>query len=185
LRREIQDDLGIGSSLGNLAIISLKTENFPKAYALYTEALTIRRKLGDTWGIAGAQVMLGSVCSRMSLFSQASVHLLESLELFLKVGDRLGIAETIEAVLILQYQCKDYQNCALLLGMSEITRKRIKAPTPKSQIDEHKRISGHIKETIGNKFYEELFKKGEVMSENSVINWVRTLLDGIPKTSNL
>lgn len=87
LRRAIQDDHGVASSLSNLGIALMRREDFKGANALFDESLRLRRDLGDQWGTMAVLHNLGNVAYARGDLDAAAARYTEALDLSRRLAD--------------------------------------------------------------------------------------------------
>jgi predicted ATPase/class 3 adenylate cyclase len=91
LRRELNDQAGIATSLHNLSRVRFYQGDHETAVALCEESLAVRRDLGDKRGVAMSLNTLGVIARNRGDQTAARTLLEESLALFRDLGDQWGI----------------------------------------------------------------------------------------------
>jgi predicted ATPase len=95
LRRLLNDEQGIASSLSNLGLIAQHLGDFARARILHEESLSLRRKLGDKWSVSNSLNNLGLAVHRQGDLVLAQQLFEESLMLGRELDDKLGIASSL------------------------------------------------------------------------------------------
>lgn len=131
-RRELDDTLGIASSLGNLALIH-HSRHFNHALALqyYEESMRMREELGDAWGVAGSLVAITMVKRALREPHAAANCALRALDAFARVGDELGLTETAEAAALVAEDLENFEAAVQCAGTAFGLRRRIQTPAEK------------------------------------------------------
>ena len=92
IRRQLDDQSGIATSLGNLGVVTLAQGDLASAKALHEESLAIRRQLGDRADIARALNNVGVATYLQGDYSAARVIYQEGLAIMRELGDQSVIA---------------------------------------------------------------------------------------------
>ncbi|HYF64581.1 MAG TPA: tetratricopeptide repeat protein, partial [Herpetosiphonaceae bacterium] len=92
LRRELDDKLGIASSLGNLGNLARQQADPHAAHALFTESLEYFTAIGHAWGVATTALNLGTVAEDLSDMAGARDYYRRSLDSYRAIGDNHGAA---------------------------------------------------------------------------------------------
>jgi predicted ATPase/DNA-binding XRE family transcriptional regulator len=92
LRREIGDELGIASSLGNLGNLARQQGDPQAALALFSESLEHFLSIGNEWGTATTLLNLGTVAEDLSDLAGACDYYQRSLDSYRAIGDTHGAA---------------------------------------------------------------------------------------------
>jgi tetratricopeptide (TPR) repeat protein len=96
LRRAVGDLLVIASSLFQLAMMASSVQlDYPRAVALYEEALTIYRRFGEPQSIAAALTNLAVIADKLGDHARALALYEESLGVFRELGHIGGIATVL------------------------------------------------------------------------------------------
>jgi tetratricopeptide (TPR) repeat protein len=96
LRRQVGDLSGIGHALFDLAVMAGSVQqDYPRAVALYEEALTILRSLGERQLIASALNNLAEIADKLGDHARALALYDESLALFRALGRLAGVATVL------------------------------------------------------------------------------------------
>jgi non-specific serine/threonine protein kinase len=94
LRRELNDQLGMARSLGNLGNTARQLGQRAQSRAYFAECLAIFRALGHTWGIATTLLNLGVMSDDAALAEQEALYA-ESMALYRQLGDQHGMSIAI------------------------------------------------------------------------------------------
>jgi non-specific serine/threonine protein kinase len=92
LWRQLDDQRGVGATIGNLGMVSYNEGDYPVAMARHEESLAIWRALGDQKGIARTLMALGNVVYSQGDEVAAESLYEQSLAIERELGDQLAIA---------------------------------------------------------------------------------------------
>ncbi len=95
LRRELNDPIGISSSLLNLGVIARSQGNYRRAVELYEEALAIKRRMGDKTNAALALNNLAEIALFQGDYARSAVLAEESLALSREIDSKNGVAAAL------------------------------------------------------------------------------------------
>lgn len=95
LQKKAGDQIGIATSLGNIAEVLQGKGDFKKALETYEASLAVKLEVGDDPGLAVTWNNIGTVRGRMGDFPVAMEAFRKSLEIQEKLGDSPGKAVTL------------------------------------------------------------------------------------------
>ena len=121
LRRELEDDFGIGNSLSWLGIVYTDQSRFQDAKRALEESLVVREKIGDLSGIARSWNSLGIVDRRLGDLASAEAAYLKALEIQRRLGDKRAIAGLLSNLAIVAQADGRYDEARELLQGSQAT----------------------------------------------------------------
>jgi len=114
LWREMDDQIGIASSLTSLGINADTLGEDDRATDLHTQALVLWRELDDELGIAGSLNELGSLSIKRGDFKAAEDLLTQSLELTRRSGEAAALGTVLETLGVLAFHLNDYERAVAL-----------------------------------------------------------------------
>ena len=88
--RTQNDGRGVGSVLGNLALLAMEAEDYQKAWDLCAESLPLLRQHNDLRAIANSVTVMGNARLEQKRWADALTHHEEGLRLYREIGDRDG-----------------------------------------------------------------------------------------------
>jgi predicted ATPase/class 3 adenylate cyclase len=111
---DIEDQIGIASSLTSLAINADALGDDDRATDLHTQALMLWRELDDELGIAGSLNELGSLSIKRGEYKAAEDLLTQSLELTRRSGEVSALGTVLETLGVLAFHMEDYDRAIAL-----------------------------------------------------------------------
>jgi predicted ATPase/class 3 adenylate cyclase len=128
---------GMAQTLNNLGEIACLQKDYAQAQACYARSLEYFVRSENKQGLGEALHGSGRVALRLDKLDEARSKLRRSLVLFHDIGDMWGVSETIAAFAELAAIKEDIERMARLLGIANGLRKRLGAPFPQTQRQEH------------------------------------------------
>jgi predicted ATPase len=100
-------------ALHGAGVLAANQGDYPHAYLLVEDAITIYREPEDTWGVADALNSLGLIAAHEGNDQQAQAHFVESLLLHRRVGNKHGIAVVLHNLGMMAHERGDYEPAVL------------------------------------------------------------------------
>ena len=97
LASKLDYKLGMAYSLGNLAEVHLKNNEFLEAKKMLTEALRLKEELKDNWGVIGAHLSIIGAYLKCKEPAKALPHLKIAEDLSEKIGSKSRLMATYQA----------------------------------------------------------------------------------------
>lgn len=107
IRNELNDLVGVSSTLNNLAVLDARRSDYDSALTRHAQSLEIDRKLGNKRGIANTLTNMANVEADKGNYPAAKAHYEESLALKRKLSDTRGIANTLSNLAVLAQEQGD------------------------------------------------------------------------------
>jgi len=124
LCKEIDDKLGLATSLEWLGILAEYQEKFEEAERFYNQCLELGEELGDNRLLSGVLHQLGSLASRCNDLDNAEKYFRQSLIMDEESEDKRGVAISLVSLGSLALLNQNHEEASRLINQSlQITRK--------------------------------------------------------------
>jgi predicted ATPase len=94
----VNDMLGKGKAVGNLAVVATEEGNYTLAQRCYEESMTLGRSVNNHYSVASALHNLGILASQQGRFDEAKTRYEESLQTFRQLGNELAVANNLNSL---------------------------------------------------------------------------------------
>jgi tetratricopeptide (TPR) repeat protein len=122
LRRELNEQKGIASSLNNIGTIYEHQGNYPEALKFYFSSLKIKETLGDKKSIANTYNNIGNVYNAQKNYTLSIKNHITALKLRQEVGDQNGIASSYNNIGNVYFaQALEEKDDAIRQGLLELS----------------------------------------------------------------
>ncbi len=119
LFREVGDQSGAASSLGNLGEVARLQGEYERAVELYGESLALFRELRHSDGLAHYTFTLASVALQQGTYEQAGQYLRDALGLFRDLEEKNDVAACLAGLAAVAGALGNVMRAARLWGASE------------------------------------------------------------------
>ncbi len=169
IRRELNDPLGIASSLHNIGTFHRFRGNLAEAQVLLDEAIDIRRKIEDINGLARSLTMRGGILTTQGNYADARANFRESLRLQRQMKDRVDVIATLEEWGVLLLREGHTTGAARIWGYCAVSRRVETTERPPEFTQVFTAIQEEAKKGIAEADWEEAWARGELLSLDSLI----------------
>ena len=173
LVQETGNKRGIGNCMYYLA--DSYAHDLDRSMSLWEQGLNIHRDNGDkthiAWGLEG----LAGVAYLKRDFASALKSQLESLRIKVELMDKLGIAYSLEGMAQVFAMQSEPERAAILWGAANHLREAIAVPLELSREHLYTSLIPITRSQIGDKAFDEAWKKGETMKLENAIEYALTL----------
>ena len=168
LRRELDNQLGIASSLNSLGQLAGQVGAYEEAKELLEESLVLCRELGHRHHIASILTNLGSVTDTLGLYTEARKLYTEALTLFRDLDHKESVADGLSAIAELLSKTNNHEASVQLFAASQSLYKHLEVPLNPSVKAEIEQSLKSIREAMGKDF-STLWKTGKQLSMNEAV----------------
>jgi eukaryotic-like serine/threonine-protein kinase len=126
IRKKVDDQRGIASTLGQIAQVQDQQGNFNAALATYKEAIEVDRKIGDKTGLARNLMNLGTLYHDHGKYDEALKFTAEALQLYRDTGDELNQAQCLNNIGSSHFNKGEYQDALTYFQQAYQIRDRLK-----------------------------------------------------------
>ena len=169
--RESGEDRAIGVCLYSLAESYELIGDLNTAKDLWEQGLSLFRTEGDkthiAWGLEG---LAGAAYLERDIASALKLHL-ESLSIKVEVMDRLGIAYSLQGLAQVAAAEEEPERAATLWGAASHLREALNVLLEPSREEVYTSLIPQTRAQIGEKLFDEFWKKGETMKLKDAIEY--------------
>ncbi len=126
IRKNVGDQRGYASTLGQMAQLQDMQGNFNGALASYKEAIEVDRKIGDKTGLARNLMNLGTLYHDHGKYDDALKFGGEALQLYRDTGDELNQAQCLNNIGSAHFNKGEYQDALTYFQQAYQIRDRLK-----------------------------------------------------------
>ena len=132
IRKNVGDQRGIASTLGQMAQLQDAQGNFNGALASYNDAIKVDRQIGDKTGLARDLMNLGSLYHDHGKYDEALTYTSQALQLYRDTGDELNQAQCLNNIGSSHFNKGEYQDALTYFQQAYQIRDRLKQDTTES-----------------------------------------------------
>jgi len=168
LRRELGDRSGVAWALGHLGRLARRQTRLTAARRLHSEALALFQEIEERSGVAMALRDLANLTWREGDVRAARQLYRESLSQVRELGERRSMAAALEGLAAVT-AAEEPERAIRLLAAADSLRTAIQTPVPPLDRDEHERLLGCLRETLGDGAFERAWAGVRATSPEAVV----------------
>ena len=149
LYRKLPSRSGYAWTRYDLGLLARRRGDFDTAARCLLDGLTLFREIDYGWAIGRCAWALATVRLHRSEIEEAATLLAEALARHEEVGDGRGLAQCLESAAGLAGARGSASVAAQLLGAAAEQRRRLAAPLPEDDRDDHDRITRAVRTALG------------------------------------
>ena len=158
--------------LQNLGWLAHLQQDFDQAQTLYAESLEIKREIGNTQGIAFTCLGLADIRRIQGHYEAMWPLLTECLTIFRELEDLQNVAYVLETCAAAMTAQTEMLPAARLFGFAHKLRQTISAPLRQEDIEEYDRHIALIRETLGEREYQDAWNAGQATTIEDVSAYI-------------
>ncbi len=161
----------------DLGLLARRRADLDVAARCLRDGLTLFREIDYGWAIGRCAWALAAVCLRRSEADQAGALLAEALDRHEEVGDGRGLAQCLESAAALAGARGAPDVAARLLGAAAEQRRRLAAPLPDDDRDDHDTVALAVRTALGPLQTDRSWDAGRSMAVPGAVALARSVVD--------
>lgn len=168
-RRRMGDMILLTGTLNNLAIATRRLGDLERAKLLYAEAMKITKDAGNTKSLAHALNGLAEVHAQLKEYEIAMQLLRESVFIRHQLGEMKGMAASLNAMAMSTESLGESLLAAKFEAAAAKIRGELGVPIAPATLAENENFVKKLREKLGDKAFEKVWKEGQSMSREQVV----------------